>query len=64
MMLNRFRVWIKDEMKKVEGSHIQKEYRRQANEKLKQYFNKWPKQTALSFYKTLFQTNVRHIFQF
>ncbi len=58
MMLNRFRVWIKDEIKKVEGSHLQKEYRRQANEKLKQYFNKWPKQTALSFYKSLFQTNV------
>ncbi|MGB8000765.1 MAG: 3'-5' exonuclease [Anaerobacillus sp.] len=58
MILNRFRVWIKDEIKKIEGSHLQKEYRRQANENLKQYFKNWPKQTAFSFYTTLYQTNV------
>ncbi|MDP4552224.1 3'-5' exonuclease [Alkalihalobacillus macyae] len=60
MMMNRFRVWIKEEikyMKTVYGSHVQKEYRKLANEKLKEYFKTWPKQTALSFYKSLFQTN-------
>ncbi|TKD68295.1 HelD family protein [Pseudalkalibacillus hwajinpoensis] len=57
MMVNRFRVWIKNEIKTVDGSHIQKEYRKLANEKLKEYFKTWPKQTALSFYKALFQTN-------
>ncbi|MBN8210679.1 UvrD-helicase domain-containing protein [Bacillus sp. NTK071] len=57
MMVNRFRVWIKDEIKSVDGSHIQKEYQKLANEKLKEYFKTWPKQTALTFYKSLFQTN-------
>ncbi len=57
MMMNRFKVWIKDEVKAIEGSHLQKEYRKFANEQLKIYFKKWPKQTALSFYKALFQTN-------
>ncbi|WP_226659823.1 HelD family protein [Pseudalkalibacillus hwajinpoensis] len=57
MIINRFKVWIKDEIKSIEGSHVQKEYRKLANDQLKQYFKKWPKQTALSFYKSLFQAN-------
>ncbi|QHA90363.1 3'-5' exonuclease [Bacillus sp. N1-1] len=57
MIMNRFKVWIKDEIKSIEGSHVQKEYRKLANEQLKKYFKKWPKQTALSFYKSLFQAN-------
>ncbi|WP_347552522.1 3'-5' exonuclease [Pseudalkalibacillus hwajinpoensis] len=58
MIVNRFRIWIKDEVKKIEGSHLQKEYRKQANEQLKAYFKKWPKQSAISFYTSLFQGNV------
>ncbi|WP_273852851.1 HelD family protein [Guptibacillus spartinae] len=57
MLMNRFKIWIKDEIKSIEGSHIQKEYRKQANDQLKRYFKKWPKQTAFSFYKSLFQIN-------
>lgn len=57
MLMNRFKIWIKDEIKSIEGSHLQKEYRKLANDQLKRYFKKWPKQTAFSFYKSLFQTN-------
>ncbi|WP_270182752.1 HelD family protein [Alkalihalobacillus sp. CinArs1] len=56
MLMNRIKLWIKDEVKKLEGSHLQKEYRKKANAELKNYFKQWPKHTALTFYKTLFQS--------
>ncbi|WP_283153098.1 HelD family protein [Guptibacillus hwajinpoensis] len=58
MMMNRFKIWIKDEIKSVEGAHLKKEYRKLANDQLRNYFKTWPKQTALSFYQSLFQSNV------
>lgn len=55
MLMNRMKLWIKDEVKKMDGSHLQKEYRKKANAELKNYFKQWPKHTAFSFYKALFQ---------
>ncbi|MCA0989324.1 HelD family protein [Guptibacillus algicola] len=55
MLMNRIKLWIKDEVKKIEGSHLQKEYRKVANKELTEYFKQWPKHTAFSFYKMLFQ---------
>ncbi|WP_377892344.1 HelD family protein [Alkalihalobacillus sp. R86527] len=55
MLMNRIKLWIKDEVKKIEGSHLQKEYRKVANKELNAYFKQWPKHTAFTFYKMLFQ---------
>lgn len=54
-VMSRIKSWIHSEVKKIPERHLQSEYRKKANQRLRSYFKSWPEHTPLTFYQNLFK---------
>lgn len=54
-IMSRMKSWIHSEVKKIPERHLQSDYKKKANQRLRSYFKSWPEHTPLSFYQYLFK---------
>lgn len=55
-ILTRIKKWIDGELKYIEETNIKKDKKKKATQYLTSYMKQWPKYTALSFYKSIFNS--------
>lgn len=61
-VIARMKRWIEIELKKVSETHLQKDLKKKANQRLRTYFKGYPEHTPISFYKLLFKKKNRPIY--
>lgn len=58
-IVNRLKTWIETRVKEIPERHLQRDFKKKANQRLRTYLNKWPEHTPFSFYKQLFNKTKR-----